>query len=777
MLRRILKWAGGCLLALFAIPLLALLGIWCYYYSIVRETPGALRVTVDPGPLGACVDPFIGTGGVPYMCAHNTPAVTTPFGMVRLGPDTASILVNSTGINRSGYYYGDNKIIGFSHTRLVGADAQEGGAFRVFPAVGERVKTMLSRKDRYARFSHRNEAAVPGYYTVRLPKDDVLVELTAAPRVGVHRYTFFKDDAPHILLDVTSALGDRRCEEGRVRVLPDAREIEGSARLFGSFSGRYGGLAVYFAARFDQPFAAWSILRDKDVAEAAAEAQGNDLGLDIAFAADAQPCRVEFRLAISYVSIANARLNLDAETAGRSFEDIAAAARNAWEQRLGLIRVDGGTEAQRRIFYTALYRAFQMPTVFTDVNGEYVGFDRAVHKAEDFQYYTDFSLWDTFRTVQPLYNMIARVDQRDMMRSLLDMAQRGGTFPRWPSGCGYTGSMFGTPADMAVSEAYLKGIRDFDIESAYAILRRTALEGRPEGSSGDDREGLQEYLQLGYCPSDRMSDAVSATLEYAWADHALSLLAKELGHKADAEILAMHAQSYRSLWNPETLFFMPRDSQGRFATEFKPLLLSYLDFDRKYTRGYVEGSAMQWRWGVPFDAEGLISLFPSREQFVRELEAYMEGCKPKVGPWNPGGNYWHGNEPYIHAAYLFNAAGRPDLTQKWVRWILENKYSDDYVGLDGNDDGGTLSSWYVFSALGFYPVAGTTRYELGAPLFPKAEIDLGGPILTVATENFAQENAYVRRVWLNDALLDRTWFSHDEIAGGGTLRFEMSSTP
>lgn len=776
-LRRIVKWGCISTLTLLAIPVLGFLGLWGYYYSIVRKTPGALAAPVQPGPLGSAVDPFIGTGGVPYMCAHNTPAATTPFGMVRLGPDTASILISSTGTNRSGYYYGDNKIIGFSHTRLVGADALEGGVFRVFPAAGRGGATVIPRKGRYARFSHRDESAGPGFYAVRLPQDGVLVELTATPRAGVHRYTFPGEDAPHLLLDVTSSLGDRRCENGRVRVLPEAREIEGSARLFGSFSGRYGGLDVYFAARFDRPFAGWSVLRGEIASAGVAEAQGDDLGLDIAFAAETRPWSVQLRLAISYVSVVNARLNLDTEAAERGFEDIAAAARDAWEERLGRIRVHGGTEKQRRIFYTALYRAFQMPTIFTDVNGEYRGFDRAVHQAQGFQYYTDFSLWDTFRTVQPLYNLIARAEQRDMMRSLLDMAQRGGTFPRWPSGCGYTGCMFGTPADMAVSEAYLKGIRDFDIESAYAVMRRTALEGRPEGSRGDQRDGLRDYLELGYCPSDRMDESVSATLEYAWADHALSLLAKELGHTADAEVFARHAQSYRSLWNPATLFFMPRDSQGRFAAEFKPLLLSYLDFDRKYTRAYVEGSAMQWRWGVPFDAAGLVSLFPIRDRFLSELEAYLEGCKPRPGPWNPGGNYWHGNEPYIHAAYLFNAAGRPDLTQKWVRWILEHKYGDGYAGLDGNDDGGTLSSWYVFSALGFYPIAGTTRYELGAPLFPGAEINLGGPVLSIVTSHFAPGNPYAREVDLNDTPLHRTWFNHDEIADGGVLNFDMSAAP
>jgi len=773
-MKRLLKWAFCFVCGVIALPTIGILGVWGYYESIVRIEPGGLEPPVAAGELGALVNPFIGTGGVPYMCAHDTPAATTPFGMVRLGPDTTSILIEQMGLNRSGYYYGDNKIRGFSHTRLIGADAHEGGVFRILPTVASRVEEVRGEK-RFAKFSHRKETAAPGYYAVYLPKDEILVELTATPRVGVHRYTFEKDDIPHLLVDVTSSLGGRRVEDGIVRVIPEKNRLEGEVRTFGSFSGRYGGLDVYFAAEFSRPFANFSTWNGDQFRTREPGAAGNDIGVDLVF----EEKTVEVRLAISYVSLENARENLKAEAAGRSFEDLAKAARDAWEERLALIRVYGGTETQQRIFYTALYRAFQMPTVFNDVNGDYTGFDKAVHKAEGFQYYTDFSLWDTFRTVQPLFNVIARPDQRDMMVSLVEMAKAGGCFPRWPSGAGYTNCMFGTPADVAVSEAYLKGIHDFDIEFAYQCMRQVALEGKPESSKFAGRNQLESYLSLGYCPADKMSKAVSATLEYAWSDHALALLAKELGHQEDIATFAKHANSYRNVWNPKTQFFQARDSQGHFQKDenFKPYRLSYIDPDGKYTKAYAEGSAMQWRWAVPYDPTGLIKLFESREFFVNELEKYMEGSRKKIGTWNPGGNYWHGNEPYINAVYLFNAAGRPDLTQKWLRWLLDTKYTNDYVGLDGNDDGGTLSSWYVFSALGFYPIAGATIYELGAPLFEKAEIKIGDNTLTVIAENYAPENIYVKKVWFNDAPLDRTWFIHDQIAQGGTLRFEMAPAP
>jgi predicted alpha-1,2-mannosidase len=772
-MKRFLKWVLRILCVLVLLPVLGVVGVWGLYYSVVREKPGAMPVNVTPGELGVRVNPFIGTGGVPWMCAHDTPAATTPFGMVRLGPDTASILINETGLNRSGYFYGDNKIIGFSHTRLVGADALEGGVFRVFPTTDSRVE-QDRRKDRFARFSHRYETAFPGYYAVRLPKNDVLVELTATPHVGIHRYTFGNEDAPHLLVDITSKLGDRLCKDGVAMVKSAAHEVEGTAKTFGSFSGRYGGLDVYFVARFSEPFAKFSTWNGSRFEPGAESAAGDDIGVDLCFEKRDKARAIEVRLALSCVSIANARMNLDAEApATRKFEDLYTAARDAWENRLPLIRVQGGTERQQRIFCTALYHAFQMPTWFSDVNGEYMGFDRNVHKAEGSRYYTDFSLWDSFRTVHPLYNLIARKDESDMMKSLVEMAKAGGCLPRWPSGCGYTNCMYGTPADVAVSEAYLKGISDFDIETAYKAMRRTALEGVPAGSKFAGRKALEWYLKYGYSPSDKADDSVATTLDFGWSDHALSLLAARLGRNEDAEVFAKHAQSFRNVWNPETQHFEPKNSQGEFPKERNFLVLTYLDSKRRYTRGYVEGSGEQWRWAVPYDAEGLISLFKSREYFVSELETYFEKSKPRLGNWNPGPYYWHGNEPYIHSAYLFNAAGRPDLTQKWVRWVLDKRYDDDYVGLDGNDDGGTLSSWYVFSALGFYPIAGTTKYEIGSPLFSKAEVNLGDKVLTIIAENNSPENIHVRNVWLNDVLLERRWFTHEEIAQGGTLRFEM----
>ena len=721
------------------------------------------------------VNPFIGTGSFYLTCAYNYPGPSLPFGLLRLSPETASIMNKTRGKSTSGYFYGDDKICGFSHTRLSGTGATDGGHFLVTPVKGQ-VSEKVYSTGQYSRFSHRDELAFPGYYAVKLPGENVFVELTSTERVGIHRYTFTKVAEPHILINVSNTIGNRRSSEGEVRILSDKNEVEGSIRTFGTFAKRYGGIKVYFVARFNRKFKNSGTWQGEVFIPGQNLDTGDTLGVDLGFDSQGDKTEIILKLAISHVSIENARENLEAEAGAGSFEDVLAMAQQKWEGRLSNIKITGATDEQREIFYTALYRVFQMPTEFTDVNGEYVGFDKKVHKADSFRYFTDLSLWDTFRTLHPLYNIIAPLDQRDMMISLVKMAEQGGWLPRWPSGYGYTGSMLGTPADITITDAWLKGIRGFDVEYAYQSMRTTALGPTPIGSEFSGRRGIESYLKYQYCAADEMDEAVSKTLEYAWADFAIGNLAMELGKGEDAVLFQKHSQFYKNTWNPEIKYFQPRNADGKF-TEIKPLLLTYLDRKEKYTDDYVEGSALQWRWAVPFDPQGLISLFEDREYFVDELNAFFEKSNPKLATVNPGPYYWHGNEPDIHAAYLFNEADRPDLTQKWVRWILDNKYSTSYEGLDGNDDGGTLSAWYIFSSMGFYPIAGSDIYQLGAPLFKEIEVNINGKKLKIEAKNYSSENFYVKNVRLNDTLLNRSWIRHSEIAEGGVLSFEMSDIP
>ncbi len=780
-IKNILKYLAYSLLALLIILGLVILGFCINYQRTVGVKQGEIEVSVKPGIFGSWVNPFIGTGGFPtYTSADDIPGVTVPFGMVRLSPDTQFFLdplwAEGKSISTAGYYYGDHKIMGFSHTRLVGTGAYDGGLFRVIPAVGTGSERAY-RDGHYTEFSHKDEVAFPGYYAVKFPQQGILAELTASGHVGVHRYTFSRDEQPHILIDVSNGLGHTRSTDGEVNVYPDKQEVTGTITSFGSFSGRYNGLKSYFVARFSAPFSACDLWSGEHIFKNQTSVKGDHVGADISFSKLGDKQVVELRLGISYVSIENARANLEAEAAGISFDTISARAKQLWEDKLSSIKIQGGSDDQKHIFYTALYHSLQMPTLFNDVNGDYLGFDKKIHQTTDFHYYTDLSLWDTFRTIHPLFNLIAPLEQRDMMVSLVKMCEQGGVLPRWPSGGGYTGSMLGASADIVITEAYLKGIRNFDVETAYQAMRKAALGIAPKREGFNPRDGMADCLKYQYCPEDLMDKSVSKTLEYAYADDAISKLAAALGYTEDAKLFAAHSQFYRNIWNPETQYFHPRNTAGEFTKKFKPLKLTYLDFDHEYTEAYVEGSALQWRYALFFDPQGLISLFKSKEYFVNELNDFFALSDPKRGTFSPGSYYWHGNEPDLHSAYLFNDAGRPDLTQKWVRWILENKYGAGYEGIDGDDDAGTLSSWYVWSSLGIYPVAGSDIYQIGAPLFQQTEVKVGDKILTIVSDNYASENKYVSKVWLNDVLLDRFWLNHSEIIQGGTLRFEMSDKP
>jgi predicted alpha-1,2-mannosidase len=777
-IKRLIKYTVIGLISILSLAAVLIAYKSVQYNITVNATPGKLNISARPGLTGGMVDPFIGTGGFPaYTSGDDIPGVTMPFGMIRLSPDTKYFLGSYIGegntVSTAGYYYGDKLLIGFSHTRLIGTGASEGGNFRVIPSEGDNGYKNYTG-GRFIRFSHNNETAFPGYYALRLPKSGILVELTASEHTGVHRYTFSGEETPHLLIDVSSVMGQGRSIDGEVKIFPEKQEITGTVRTYGSFSSRYGGIRVYFSALCSEPFSSYSVWSGKDLFKDQTSMKGDQIGADLCFRNSGSEKAITLNVGISYVSIDNARANREAETGSSGFDGILAKARKKWEDKLSLIKIEGGSEEQRKIFYTALYHSLQMPTLFNDVNGEYIGFDKKIHKTDGFRYFTDLSLWDTFRTIHPLFTLIAPGDQRDMMVSLIKMCEQGGVLPRWPSGCGYTGSMLGASADIVIAESYLKGIRGFDVETAYQAMRKAALGIDIPREGFKPRGGMTECLKYKYCPADLMDKAVSKTLEYAYADDAISKLAKALGYEEDATLFASHSEYFRNTWNPETQYFQPRNASGEFVKKFKPLMLVYLDPDNEYTDDYAEGSAMQWRWALFFNGDGLISLFRDKKYFVDELNNFFARSGPAVGSWYPGAYYWHGNEPDIHAAYLFNYAGRPDLTQKWVRWILDNKYKSEYDGIDGDDDAGTLSAWYIFSSLGLYPVAGSDIYQIGAPLFSRAEIKTGDNTLTIVAENYAPENKYVRKVRLNNIPIYRWWIRHSELTGGGTLLFEMS---
>jgi predicted alpha-1,2-mannosidase len=718
------------------------------------------------------VDPFIGTGGYLWTQAMLFPGATLPFGLVRLSPDMCLLGGFTLGSSATaGYHDQLTHTWGFSHTRLSGTGVADGGLFRLAPA--KAVPMPALRRYTPLRVDHASEQASPGYYAVKLPDLGVLAELTATTHVGGHRYTFPTGASAYVVVDVSSHLPGQSTAGGKVKIDATAREVSGTILLKGGFAGRYGGLRGYFVARFDRAFEGFGTWTGATVKAAGTSASGDDVGAYLRFKSGAT---VEVLLGLSFVSEANARDNLKQQAAGKTFATLRKAAEERWNEQLLRVHINTSDADVREIFYTALYHSLIMPTNFTDENGQYLGFKGKLGQASGFTYRTDLSLWDTVRTTHPLFILAYPQIQLDALKSLVRMARIGGTIPRWPSGGGYAGSMFGTPADLMIAESYLKGITGFEVNEAYALMKKTALQDPPSDAPG--RDGNLLCIKYGYCPADLMKRSVAATLEYAWEDGAIAALAKALNKTTDAATFAQRAQAYKGTWNSTTSYFQPRRADGTFVT---PLYTEVTTYEAK-TLGidmddYVEGSPRQWRWSVQQDPQGMIALFGGAKAFVKELETFMQQSTKGMSAIHPGPAYWHGNEHDFHAPYLFNEAGRPELTQKWVRWALTKRYSTDKAGLDGNDDGGTLSAWYVLSALGFYPIVGSANYWIGAPIVDSAQIVVGGEVIvTIIVEKQSATNLYVQQLLVDGVKHCKPAITHDELVGA-TLRFKMGPTP
>ena len=706
------------------------------------------------GAYGKYVDAFVGTGGIPWMCGMLSPAACAPFGCVRLGPDTcAAGGIAAVKTNTSGYYYEHRHMLGFSFGRLSGTGARDYGMFRVTPAAGKRTRPGAPG------YSHAQETASPGYYAVYLPAAGALCEMTATAHTGVQRYTFRAGKDALLFIDAASVLSGGRTEDAAITIDAAARSLMAVTKSFGTFTGRYDGLTAYLYAEWDAD------VQDVSVTDALACLRFGDL----------RGSSVTLRAGLSFVSAENAKENLLSEAGSADFDTIRARTAAEWETRLSSVRIDADEET-KTVFYTALYHTMIMPTDFTDADGTYLGFDGRTHEADGFTYRTDMSLWDTVRNTHALYTLIAPDVQRDSLESLLCMADQGGVLPRWPMGAGYAGSMFGNPANVLLTESYLKGV-PFDAQRAYAAMKRSS-DGLHAGKA--DRDGAAEYNEYGYLPDDLgYDDSVSKTLEYSWEDATLAVMAEALGYTDDASYYAQRSQNYRNLWDAQTSYFRPKNSDGSWGRMY-PHLTSFIDdiFGTDIFRAYCEGSARQWRWGTTQDPDALVALFGSKETFVRELDRFMRDAAPVRGAIDPGSGFWIGNQHDIHAPYLFNHAGRADLTQKWVRWALRARFSADADGLDGNDDGGTLSAWYVFSAMGFYPIAGSDRYWIGSPCLESASMTLpGGGTLRVTVRDQSEKNVYVSAVTLNGEALTAPFLTHGQIAQGGELVFTMTDDP
>ena len=701
------------------------------------------------------VNPFVGTA----RNGHTYPGATVPFGMVQLSPDTRTDGWDAC----SGYHYSDSTILGFSHTHLSGTGVADYGDILVMPTVGtlglSRENPSKGGRGSWSRFRHSDESASPGYYKVRLPDYEVSAELTATTRVGVHRYTFPKTDKANLVVDLKHALGPEKVLDSQIQIVGD-REIVGFRRSDGWARNQ----VVYFAAQFSKPFRTFGIAVDDIPSAKRRKASGQNLKGYVGFSTAA--CEsVILKVGLSSVSIAGARRNIQAEMPGWDFDEVRKSADRMWNTELNRIWVDGGTENQRRTFYTALYHTMLTPNVFSDVDGSYRGMDGTIRKAIGFQMYTVFSLWDTFRAEHPLFTIIDRKRASDFIRSIMGKYEESGILPVWELASNETWCMIGYHSVPVILDAYVKGIRDFEIERALMAMKHSAQL---------DHYGLKSYRENGYIPSEAESESVSKTLEYAYDDWCIGQFAGMLGKQPVATEFGERGQFYRNLFDPSTGFMRAKEN-GRWFTPFDP---------KSVTFNYTEANAWQYSFFVPQDILGLAELHGGREGFLKKLNALFSEDETLTGRNQLDisgmiGQYAQGNEPSHHVAYLFNYAGAPWRTQEIVRRIVDSLYSPEPDGLCGNDDCGQMSAWYVFSAMGFYPVTpGLPYYSVASPIFDRVTLRLeNGKQFTIRATPNSRENRFIQSARLNGISTNKTYLNHDDIMKGGSWDLVLGPGP
>lgn len=701
------------------------------------------------------VDPMIGTGGH----GHTFPGAVVPFGMVQLSPDT--------GIEGwdwcSGYHYSDNSIMGFSHTHLSGTGAADLGDVMLMPTTGE-LKILPGTKanpdEGYrSRFSHDKENASPGYYNVFLDDYKINVELTATARAGFHKYTFPESNASNIIIDLKHGINDKTTE-AYIHFTGETK-IEGFRRSQGWANGQI----IYFVMEFSKPFEKFGTALNDEISENNKEAKGENVKGYVSYKTNKGE-EVFAKVGISSVSIEGARKNLETEITNWDFDKIRKAANDSWEEALTKIKVEGGSEDRKTVFYTALYHSLIHPNIFADVDGQYRDMDQKIYKAEGFDYYSIFSLWDTYRALHPLFTIIEPERDADMIKSLVSKYERGGLLPIWELWSNETGTMIGYHSIPVIVDAYMKGIGNFDIEKAYEAMKHSAEM---------DHLGLKSYKEFNYVASDSEHEAVSKTLEYAYDDWCIAMMAKELGKEDDYKKFSKRVMNYRNLFDGQSGFMRGKNADGKWVPLFNPFAV---------TRDFTEANSWQYSLYVPQDVVGLQSLYGSSENLVKKLdetftaESKLEG---RILSDISGliGQYAHGNEPSHHMAYLYNFTPEPWKTQERVRFILDTMYTTLTDGLSGNEDCGQMSAWYVLSAMGFYPVApGTNQYVIGTPLFDKVKINLGnGKEFTVNANNVSDKNIYIQSVKLNGKTYSKNYITHKDIISGSTIVFEMGSKP
>jgi predicted alpha-1,2-mannosidase len=695
------------------------------------------------------VDPFVGTGSH----GHTFPGATLPFGMVQLSPDTR--LTGWDGC--SGYHYSDHIIYGFSHTHLSGTGISDYGDILLMPMAGEPQLDALvdgkTDKGYASPFSHQNETASPGYYSVLLDDGRIKAELTTTNRVGFHRYTFPKNVRQSIILDLAHR---DRVIDSYLRIL-DSTHIEGYRRSTAWARDQM----VYFVAEFSQPFAAELALNDKLVV--LKEARGGNIKASLSFPSGHSPILV--KVAISSVSLEGARRNLAAELPGWNFERVVQRAESAWNVELNRIEASGGSKEQLTNFYTALYHTMIAPNLFMDVDGEFRGLDLKTHTARGFTNYSVFSLWDTFRAAHPLYTIIEQKRTADFINTFLAQYDHGGRLPVWELAGNETDTMIGYHAVSVIADAAVKDIRGFDRNKAFAAMKHSAQL---------KHFGLGAYIDRGYISMEDERESVSRTLEYAYDDWCIAEMARLLGREDDHKTFMKRAQFYRNVFDSDSGFARPRKNGGWL----KPFDPREVDFN------FTEANSWQYSFFVPHDVSGLVELLGGKEKFAGKLDELFTSDSKTTGREQADitgliGQYAHGNEPSHHMAYLYNYVGQPWKSQQRVRQIIDAFYSPTPDGLIGNEDCGQMSAWYVLSAAGFYPVTpAAPLYAIGTPLFPELRFKLeNGKLFVVKARGVSARNIYIQSATLNGRPYRRSYLLHKDLMNGGELIFEMGPQP
>lgn len=700
------------------------------------------------------VNPFIGTDGP----GNTYPGAATPFGMVQLSPD-----IGIEGWDRiAGYFYQDSIITGFSHMHLTGTGAGDLYDILVMPT-NSRFNKRIDANNRkpYSKFNHQNEIATAGYYSVDLQSYGIKAELTATPRVGIQKYTFPADNNTKIHLDLGYKLNWDNPTETCISVV-DSTTIEGYRHSTGWAKDQ----RVYFVMKLSKPFVSYKLYEQDSLTKTIAHSTKTNIVLNYNTTENEQ---LVIKTALSSTSISGAYKNMEAEAQHFDFEQYKTNAQTLWQKELSKVQIKSHNEDEKTIFYTMLYQSMLAPNLHSDVDGSYKGADGNTQTTTNFERYDTFSLWDTFRAAHPLYTILHTKKTKDFIASLLAHYNETGTLPVWSMQGNETNMMIGYHAVPVIVDAYFKGI-EMDAELAYKTCKESAIK--------DNRE-IDLYKKFNYVPYDLDTSgenwSVSKTLEYAYDDWCIAMFAKDLGKTYEYQYFLKRSENWRMLFDEKTTFFRPKNAKNQFIKNFNP---------KEYTPYFCESNAWQYRWFVPQDIPQLMQAMGGIKPFEIKLDSmftFASTKDEKLPIFSTGmiGQYVHGNEPSHHVAYLYNYTEKPSKTQDYVQKIIRSQYKNQPNGHCGNEDCGQMSSWYLLSAMGFYPVnPAQGTFILGVPAFKEIILSLeNGKKFTIQARNLSEKNSYIKDLYLNNKPLNRLYITYNEIINGGTLIFDMTDKP